>query len=85
MTVALVVAVAIKVVGALRITALLIIPAAPARAFAHTPEAMAVLAALIGMGAALAGLWASFQLDTPTIVCATAVMFCVTAVFCTRR
>jgi zinc transport system permease protein len=62
---ALLVAAAIKVVGALLITAMLIIPAAAARAFARTPEAMAVMAALIGAAAALAGLWASFRFDTP--------------------
>ena len=43
-----VVAVAIKVVGALLITALLIIPAAAARGFARTPEQMAGLAAVLG-------------------------------------
>ena len=41
---ALVVAVAIKVVGALLITALLIIPAAAARVFSRTPEIMAFAA-----------------------------------------
>ena len=63
---AVVVAVAIKVVGALLIGALLIIPAAAARSFARTPEQMAVLAALIGGGAALGGLQLSYQFDTPT-------------------
>lgn len=77
---ALVVAVAIKVVGALLIGALLIIPAATARAFARTPEAMAIMAATLGSLAALGGLWTSFQLDTPTgptIVCVAAVFFIV--------
>jgi len=63
---AVLVAVAIKVVGALLITALLIIPAATARLGAHTPERMAVLAALSGGVAATLGLVASFQFDTPT-------------------
>lgn len=61
-----VVAVAIKVVGALLIGALLIIPAATARPLARTPEAMAILAASIGAGASLAGLALAWQLDTPT-------------------
>jgi zinc transport system permease protein len=60
------VAVALKVVGALLITALLIIPAAAARTVARTPEAMAVLAAAIGGGAATGGLWVSYHFDTPT-------------------
>lgn len=75
---ALVVAVAIKVVGALLIGALLIIPAATARPFARTPEAMAVMAAVLGSASALLGLWAAFQFDTPTgptIVCIAAVLF----------
>ncbi len=75
---AVVVAVAIKVVGALLITALLIIPAAAARPLARTPEAMAVTAALIGGGSALAGLSLSYHADTPagpSIVAAALVAF----------
>lgn len=60
------VAVALKVVGALLITALLIIPAAAARTVARTPEAMAALAALIGSASATGGLWVSYHFDTPT-------------------
>ena len=62
---ALLVAVALKVVGALLITAMLIVPAAAARAFAPTPEAMAVVAAGIGAAASAGGLAASFRLDSP--------------------
>ena len=62
---ALTVAVAIKVVGALLITALLIIPAAAARMVARTPEQMAVAAVGLGGVAALGGLWLAFRLDTP--------------------
>jgi zinc transport system permease protein len=65
LTLALLVAVALKVVGALLITALLIVPAAAARAFSRTPEAMAAGAAAVGAAAALAGLGASWRLDTP--------------------
>ncbi len=75
---ALVVAVAMKIVGALLITALLIIPAATARAFARTPETMAVLAALAGALAVFAGLGGSFAYDTPSgpsIVVAAAALF----------
>ncbi|MEO1549088.1 MAG: metal ABC transporter permease [Pseudomonadota bacterium] len=66
LTLAVVVAVSLKIVGALLIGALLIIPAATARAFARGPEDMALLAALLGSGATVGGLWASFWLDTPT-------------------
>ncbi|WP_372614410.1 metal ABC transporter permease [Aquicoccus sp.] len=77
---AVVVAVAIKAVGALLITALLIIPAAAARPFARTPEGMAALAVLLGVGSALGGLAVAWQLDTqagPTIVCVAAILFAV--------
>ena len=63
---ALVVAVAIKVVGALLISALLLIPASAARGFVRTPEAMAVLASVIGAASAIGGLEASLLLDSPT-------------------
>ncbi len=63
---ALVIAVAMKVVGVLLITSLLIIPAAAARRLAATPEAMAVLAALTGVLAVVLGLFASLQWDTPS-------------------
>lgn len=63
---ALVVAVAIKVVGVLLIGAMLIIPAAAARPLSATPERMALWAVLLGAFAALFGLQLAFWLDTPT-------------------
>jgi zinc transport system permease protein len=63
---ALLVAVAMKVVGVLLVTALLIIPANIARPWSRSPEQMAVLAALFGGGAVLAGIGGSMWLDTPT-------------------
>ncbi len=77
------VAVAIKVVGVLLIAAMLIVPAAAARTFARTPEAMAALAALIGAASALLGLWGAWTFDTPTgpsIVCVAAAIFGVSAI-----
>lgn len=62
---ALLVAAGIKVVGALLITAMLVIPAAAARAFARTPEAMAVLAAAIGCAASALGLTLAWHADAP--------------------
>jgi zinc transport system permease protein len=73
-----VVAVSLKVVGALLITALLIIPAAAARSLARTPEAMAALSMLLGAGAALGGLFMAIRLDTPvgpSIVCVAVAIF----------
>jgi len=63
--IALVIAVAMKIVGILLITSLLIIPAAAARRFARTPEQMAVLAAVLGMVAVAGGILASLQWDLP--------------------
>jgi zinc transport system permease protein len=63
---AVVVAVALKVVGALLIAAMLIIPAAAARGFARTPEAMAGLAVAFGVISSLGGLALSLWQDTPT-------------------
>ena len=81
---AVVVAVALKVVGALLIAAMLIIPAAAARALSRTPEAMAGLAVLFGMLAALAGLALSLWQDSPagpSIVTAAAAIFALSAGF----
>ncbi|ATG48090.1 hypothetical protein CEW89_11235 [Celeribacter ethanolicus] len=63
---AMVVAVAIKVVGTLLIAAMLLIPAASARPFSRTPERMALIATLIGMLAVLGGIQGAFTFDTPT-------------------
>ena len=65
LSLALAVAVAIKTVGALLIAALLVVPAAAARAFAATPERMAVAATLIAAASVAGGLWASLRFDTP--------------------
>jgi zinc transport system permease protein len=63
---AVVIAIAMKIVGVLLITALLIIPAAAARRFSMSPEGMAALAASLGVVAAIGGLLGSLQWDTPT-------------------
>lgn len=60
-----VIAISMKIVGVLLITAMLIIPAATARRFASGPEQMAVLAAGIGAAAVLGGLFGSLEWDTP--------------------
>ncbi len=63
--VAIVIAVAMKVVGVLLITSLLIIPPAAAQRHARTPEQMALGASVIGALAVVGGLSLSWQLDTP--------------------
>jgi zinc transport system permease protein len=67
--VAILVAFGLKVVGALLIVALLIIPPAAARPFARTPEAMAVAAAILGALAAPIGLAAAYFADAPAGPC----------------
>jgi zinc transport system permease protein len=64
--VALGVAAAMKVVGVMLVTAMLIIPAAAARRLARTPEQMAALAVAAGLVAVAAGLGGSWVLDTPS-------------------
>jgi zinc transport system permease protein len=76
--VAITVTAAMKVVGVLLITALLIIPAAAARRLSRTPEQMALAASGIGMLAVLAGLAGSLQWNLPlgpAIVVAAAAAF----------
>ena len=62
---AIVIAISMKVIGVLLISALLIIPAATARSFARSPEAMAILAVIFGMTAVALGLSFSWFYDTP--------------------
>ena len=86
------IAIAMKVVGALLITALLIIPAATARRFVNGPEAMAIVAVVIGIIAVITGLLSSLNLDTPagpSIVVAALILFLISlspaAAMLTRR
>ncbi|EXU76137.1 zinc ABC transporter permease subunit ZnuB [Erwinia mallotivora] len=75
---ALTIGVAMKFVGALIITSLLIIPAATARRFARSPEQMAGFAVLVGMLSVTAGLAFSASYDTPagpSVVLAAALLF----------
>ncbi len=78
---AVMIAIAMKVVGILLITSLLIIPAAAARRFAATPERMAVLAAVAGVLAVIGGLAASVIWDVPSgpaIVAVAVLLFALT-------
>jgi zinc transport system permease protein len=60
-----VIAISMKIVGVLLITAMLIIPAATARRLSSSPEQMALLAACIGSIAVIGGLFGSLEWDTP--------------------
>ena len=64
--VACVIAIAMKIVGILLITSLLIIPAATASRFAGSPEMMATCASAFGVLAVIGGLFGSLTFNTPS-------------------
>lgn len=75
---ALTIGLAMKFVGALIITSLLIIPAATARFYAKSPEKMAIFAIIVGILSICGGLMISAFYDTPTgpsIVITNAMLF----------
>ncbi len=78
------VALAMKFVGLLLVTAMLIIPAAGAMNFARTPEQMVVVTGVISSLSVIAGLLASLYFDIPTgpaIVVAMAMLFLLSSFF----
>jgi zinc transport system permease protein len=86
--IAIVIAVAMKIVGVLLITSLMIIPPATARRFSTTPEQMATAAAGIGCLAVAGGLAGSYTWDTPsgpTVVVCAAILFVLVSVWPRRR
>jgi zinc transport system permease protein len=62
---AVVIAVAMKIVGVLLVMAFLVVPAVAARPLSSTPERMAILAALIAVIGTIFGLWLSLSSDLP--------------------
>jgi zinc transport system permease protein len=75
---AITVAVSIKVVGLLLISALLIIPAAAARNTSDTPEMMVFITAVVGTISAISGLQFSYFFNSPpgpSIVCVSLIFF----------
>ena len=82
------VALAMKIVGVLLVTSLLIIPAATVRPLSRTPEQMAALAAICGGLSVLGGLAGSYYFDTPSgpsIVVASMALFLLGRPFAMRR
>ncbi|GIX06651.1 MAG: hypothetical protein KatS3mg115_1054 [Candidatus Poribacteria bacterium] len=77
-----------KIVGAVMITALLIIPPAAARRLSRTPEMMIFWTALLALFAVAIGLGASLWWDTPSgpsIVVAAAALFLLTRLIPPQR
>jgi len=64
--IAAVIAIAIKIVGVLLITSLLIIPAAAARRISITPGQMMIASSVVGVVSVILGLLGSLNLDTPS-------------------
>ena len=84
---AMVIAVALKVVGILLITALLIIPAATARLFSKSPRQMIFVSVLLAVFAVLLGLYSSLNWDLPAgpaIVVAASTLFFISRLFFNR-
>lgn len=84
---AMVIAVALKVVGILLITALLIIPAATARLFSKSPRQMIFVSVLLAVFAVLLGLYSSLSWDLPAgpaIVIAASTLFFISRLFFNR-
>jgi zinc transport system permease protein len=85
---ALVIAVALKVVGILLITALLIIPAATARLFSRSPKQMVLMSIVVSIVAVVLGVYASLGWDFPTgpsIVVAASFLFFISRMLMTGR
>ena len=78
-----VIALSIKMIGALLITGLLLIPAATARNISNTPNQMVFLATLVGIISVIAGLFTSLELNTssgPTIIVVALILFIISLV-----
>jgi len=78
-----VIALSIKMIGALLITGLLLIPAATARNISNSPNQMVFLATLVGIISVIAGLLTSLELNTssgPTIIVVALILFIISLV-----
>jgi zinc transport system permease protein len=81
-----VVAISLQVIGLLLITAMLIIPAATSRRLVNSPEAMALVATLIGIFSVIFGIFLSVEIDAPSgpsIVVVSAVLFFLSPILAT--
>jgi zinc transport system permease protein len=85
---ALTIGIAMKFVGALLITSLLVIPAASARRFSNTPEKMAGLAIVFGFLSVIGGLVLSAYYNTPaapSVVLFAALFFTSSVLFARKK
>ena len=73
-----VIALSIKMIGALLITGLLLIPAAIARNLSNSPKQMIIISVLAGIASVVIGLFTSLELNTssgPSIIVASLALF----------
>ena len=78
-----VIALSIKMIGALLITGLLLIPAAIARNISNSPRQMIVIAILSGILSVVVGLFASLEINTssgPSIIVVALILFIISLV-----
>ena len=73
-----VIALSIKMIGALLITGLLLIPAAIARNLSNSPKQMIIISVLAGIASVVIGLFTSLELNTssgPSIIVVSLALF----------
>ena len=78
-----VIALSIKMIGALLITGLLLIPAAIARNLSNSPKQMIIISVLAGIASVVIGLFTSLELNTssgPSIIVASLALFVVSLI-----
>ena len=78
-----VIALSIKMIGALLITGLLLIPAATARNISNSPNQMVFFATLVGIISVIAGLFTSLEINTssgPTIIVVALILFIISLI-----
>jgi len=86
--ISLVIAISIRMVGIILVSALLVIPAATARQTAHHIGGVFLLSIIYSLGASLGGLFLSYWLDIPsgaTIILLAAGIFFLSLAFTSRR
>jgi len=72
------IAIAVKIVGVLLISALLVIPAAAARPWSKSPDQMALISSFIAVVSLIGGFFFSYRFDlpaSPTVVCSALFLF----------
>ena len=78
-----VIALSIKMIGALLITGLLLIPAAMARSLSNSPRQMIILSILGGILSVILGLFSSLEFNTasgPSIIVSALVLFIISLI-----